>query len=95
MVAEVNAKVAARLTGELEHMDAVTARRLVVLKELRAMGATKVHFQYGDLTVELAPISAPAEQSGAELEQLRQDNHRLANELELQREARRVERGDY
>lgn len=65
------------------------------VRELRALGATKVSVHYaGSVEAEFArAVDAPAD--SAELEQLREENHRLANELEMQREARRVERGDY
>jgi hypothetical protein len=72
-----------------------TEQSMVHVRELRAMGATKVCVRCGgDVEAEFArAVDAPAD--SAELEQLREENHRLANELEMQREARRVERGDY
>lgn len=68
---------------------------MAAIRELQGIGASAVKVsERGDIEVAFARI-ADAQADGTEIEQLRQDNHRLANELEMQREARRVERGDY
>lgn len=65
---------------------------MVHVRELRAMGATSVHVARGCVDAKFAqPVDKAAD--SAELDELRQTNHRLQNELELERHARRVATG--